>query len=561
MPLARRLGLGGRISGGAAGGGGRGLTLGPTPNVFGQRAGGPDGTVSTASHRRDSETLRDAQFKTGAAQSIKWQTGNRVTGSDYFSLESVDVYPVRPWRTGAAWIVPIGTTITVGTNRTYTIVRDSSDISLYNDGKLRVRAYTYDRPNTTGVTIKEPQVLGDAVTMVAPTGDWAAAYIGDTTLNIRLFYDTAGVEAVTHQVWQNRRWVDNLTVTGLAGKQGLPGAPGKDGADGVGASFAGAVAGNLVTVDASKQAADTGIDAADVVVDTDLATVAKTGAYSDLVGAPTVLTSAQIQALVGAMFTGNTETGLTATYNPGTQKIDVIVATGTPVYSAPAFSNVAVAGLAARHQSDFNIAGSYTLAWDLANHANISGTLAISQITTVNGSTTTSVRRSGIAAAASGTTTFAAVAAALDAVGENVEFRISGTDKQGAAIKGSYTTSRVAKAVSDTLWWGRLSTAAAFSTISTLSTLTLPGGGSKVVASNSDVAGDYRFPLGQPNGWIGWFVPTSVGTFKDVYQNNFKVTNTITDLGTRTVGGIEYRVYRHTREQKGDSNIDFEFRV
>ena len=561
MPIARRIGLGGVLAGGG-GAGGRGLVLGPNPSVFGTTAGPPDGTVAAAADRTGAESVRDTQLESGAAQSIAWETANRVTGSDYFSLQSVQTYAALPWAAGStAWVVPTGTTIQIGSNRAYRVARPSSQITLGADGKLRVRAYTYDRPNSVGVTVKEEQTAGDLATLVAPTGAWAAAYLADSGLNIRLFYTSGGVEAVTHQVWQSGKWVDNLSVTGLAGKAGLRGPAGQDGADGIGASFSAVPEGNLVTVDAAQQAADTGIAYGDVVVDSDLATVAKTGAYSDLIGAPTVLSTAAVQGIVGAMFAGNTETGLTATYNPATQKIDVIVATGTPVYTAPVFSNVKITGLAARHESDFNISGSYTMTWDLADHTNISGTLSISQITTIGGTATTSVRRTGIAAAATGSTTFTADSVLLDDVGENVEFRISGTDKQGSAINGSFTTSRVSQAVADTLWWGRLGTSAAFGSIASLSTVTLPGGGSKVVRSNSDVAGNYRFPSGQPNGWIGWFIPTSVGTYANAYQNNFQVTNTITLVGTRSIGGVEYRIYRHTREQKGTSNIDFEFRV
>lgn len=527
--------------------------------MFGTSAGGPDGTVDPASSRTDAETLRDTQLALGGAEAIEWETGNRVTGSDYYSLQSVKAYTAVPWGTSPAWIIPTGATIEVGANGAYTVARDSSAITL-TSGKLRVRAYTYDRPNTVGRTIKHAQTAGDKATVRLPVGGaWAKAYLSDPGLNIRLFYTTSGVEGVTHQIWQGK-WVDNLTVTGLAGKQGLPGPAGSDGADGIGASFTNAVAGNLVTVDAAKQADDTGIPATSVVVDSDLATVAKTGAYGDLSGRPTVLSSTAIQALVGAMFTGNTETGLTATYNPATQKIDIIVGSG-PVYSAPVFSNVGITGLTNRQESDFTVSGTYTFTWDLANHANISGTLSIRQITNIGGTTTTTVRKANITPAATGSETFTSTTALLDDVGERVEFEVSGTDKQGANIKGSFVVTRVAQAVSNTLWWGRLSTASAFTTIASLTSTTLTGGGSKAVASNSDVAGNYRFPSGYPNGWIGWFIPTSVGTYANVFQNNFNVNNTITLVETRTISGVEYRIYRHTREQKGDSNIDFEFRV
>lgn len=560
MPLAKRLRLGGVFGGGGGATGGRGLVLGPVPNVFGATAGPPDGTVAPAADRASAEAVRDTQLLSGAASTIKWETGNRVTGSDYFNLQSVDAYTEVPWGTGTAWYVPSGTLINASTNQAYSVARDSSAITL-SGGKLRVRAYTYDRPNTTGRTIKEEQIAGDSVTMTTPTGGWAVAYLNDSGLNIRLFYMAGGVEAVTHQVWQSSRWVDNLSVTGLAGKQGLPGPAGSDGADGIGASFAAVAQGNLVTVDAAKQAADTGIAATDVVVDSDLSTVAKTGAYTDLSGVPTVLSTADVQTLVGAMFDNNTETGLTATYNPATQKIDLIVSTGSPVYSTPAFSKVAITGLTTRQESDFNVSGDYTMTWELSNHTNITSDLTIRQLTTTGGSTATSIVKTGVKAAASGSTSFTSVSALLDDVGENVEWRISGTDKQGAGINGAFTVSRVAMAATDTLWWGRLSSSAAFGTIASLTSTTLPGGGSKVVNSNSDVAGDYRFPAGQPNGWIGWFIPTSVGTFKNVFQNNFNVNNTVLLVGTRTIGGVEYAVYRHALEQKGDSNIDFEFRV
>ena len=559
MPLARRLRLGGLPSS-ASGAGGRGLVLGPSPNVFGATIGPPDGTVAAATNRAAAEALRDTQLALGGAQAIEWETGNRVTGSDYYSLQSVEAYTSVPWGTSTPWIIPQGSTIEVGANGAYTIARDSSAITL-TSGKLRVRAYTYDRPNTIGRTIKHAQTSGDKATVILPSGgSWAKAYLEDSGLNIRLFYMKSGVEGITHQVWQSNKWVDNLSVTGLAGKQGLPGAKGADGKDGVGASFSAVSQGNLVTVDASQQAADTGIDYTDVVVDSDLSTVATTGAYSDLSGLPVVLDTLGVQTLVGAMFTSNTETGITATFNPSTRKIDLIVGSGL-TYSPPVFSKVLVTGLSARQESDFTVSGSYTLTWELANHANISGTLTLSQVSTLGGTTTSSIRKSGITPAATGSETFDSTTALLDAVGENVEFRISGTDKQGSSINGSFQVTRVAQAVASTLYWGRLSTAAAFTTISTLSSSTLPGGGSKQVASNSDVAGNYRFPLGQPNGWIGWFIPTSVGTYKNVFQNNFNVNNTITLVETRTISGVEYRIYRHTREQKGDSNIDFEFRV
>ena len=560
MPLVKRARLGAPFSGGAGGAGGRGLVLGPVPNVFGTTAGPPDGSVAAAADRASAEAVRDTQVASGVAQTIEWETGNRVTGSDYYTLVSVETYTAAPWGTGTAWIVPTGTTIEVGSNGVYTIVRPSSAISLGADGKLRVRAYTYDRPNSVGRTIKHVQTAGDLVTLVAPTGVWLLAYQADTGLNIRLFYTDGGAEAVTHQVWQGR-WVDNLSVTGLAGKPGQQGPAGMDGADGVGASFSAVPAGNLVTVDASQQAADTGIAYADVVTDADLATVAKTGSYTDLQGTPTILAASAIQTLVGAMFDNNTESGLTATYNPATQKIDLIVQTGSPVYTAPAFSRVGITGLSTRQESNFNIAGDYTMTWNLANHTNITGTLTIRQVTTTGGSSSTSILKTGIAAAATGSETITSVSALLDDVGENVEFRVSGTDKQGAGINGSFTVSRVSKAVTDTLWWGRLATSEEFGTIASLTSTTLPGGGSKVVTSNSDVAGDYRFPLGQPSGFVGWFIPTSVGTFKNVYQNNFNVDNTIIKVGTRTISGVEYAIYRHALKQKGDSNIDFEFRV
>ena len=530
--------------------------------MFGATAGPPDGTVAAAADRAAAEGVRDTQMLSGIAQSIQWETGNRVTGSDYYSLQSVNTYTAVPWGTGTAWYVPTGTTIEVGANGVYTIVRDSSVITLGADGKLRVRAYTYDRPNTVGRTIKHVQTAGDLAYMVTPTGPWALAYWADTGLNIRLFYMTNGVEAVTHQIWQGK-WVDNLSVTGLAGKQGLPGPAGSDGADGIGADFAAVAQGNLVTVDAAKQAADTGISATDVVVDSDLATVAKTGAYTDLSAQPTILSTADVQTLVGAMFDNNTETGLTATYNPATQKIDLIVSTGTPIYSVPLFSNVAITGLAERQESDFTISGALTMTWELSNHANMVGTMTLAQVTLLDGASvaTTTSQATGIAPAASGSTTFTATSTVLDDVGDMVSFVIVGTDKRGASISGSFTVERVAKASTDTLWWGRLSTSGAFGTIASLTSTTLPGGGSKVVNSNSDVAGTYTFPKGQPNGWIGWFIPTSVGTFKNAFQNNFNISNTLILVGTRTIGGVEYAVYRHALEQKGDSDIDVEFRV
>ena len=59
-----------------------------------------------------------------------------------------------------------------------------------------------------------------------------------------------------------------------------------------------------------------------------LSTVATTGAYSDLTGAPTVPDTEAIQDIVGGMFTGNTNANITSVYRDATGKIDLTVTGG-----------------------------------------------------------------------------------------------------------------------------------------------------------------------------------------------------------------------------------------
>ena len=59
-----------------------------------------------------------------------------------------------------------------------------------------------------------------------------------------------------------------------------------------------------------------------------LATVATTGAYSDLTGAPTVPDTEAIQDIAGAMFTSNTNVDITSIYRDATGKIDLTVTGG-----------------------------------------------------------------------------------------------------------------------------------------------------------------------------------------------------------------------------------------
>ena len=73
------------------------------------------------------------------------------------------------------------------------------------------------------------------------------------------------------------------------------------------------------SVNASLDLADSAIQSGD------LATVATTGAYSDLTGTPTIPDTEAIQDIAGAMTTGNTETNITVTYQDADGTIDYVV--------------------------------------------------------------------------------------------------------------------------------------------------------------------------------------------------------------------------------------------
>ena len=163
-----------------------------------------------------------------------------------------------------------------------------------------------------------------------------------------------------------------------------------------------------------------------------LATVATTGSYNDLIDQPSIPGTEAIEDVIGAMVTGNTETGITVTYDDVNGKLNFVVSS---TFQGPAISNFRFRDLSNTVDAGTTLSGNQVIEYNVSNQANVQGNLTLTQGATA---ISTSIDP------AQTTATVSILSVTLTNAGDQVTWTLSGTDVSNATFSATYTITALA---------------------------------------------------------------------------------------------------------------------
>ena len=536
-------------------GGGGGVTLGPTPNLFAataEDAGSAAGiAAAAATDRAAAEALRDKWTGFDYIESMFWRSGsNRTIGDTRLVLFSGEpsVQNFTAFTASPGWILPAGTEIT-WSGFTYKTTADVTVILHATGGLMFVAVLD------TGWKVRPGQ---EELAVSIPNGDWLQGYDG-TGLNVRLYFDDSGVKTYVHQVFQHEQWIDQVPIVPL---EGVPGA------DGGRTDFSSIPTDHIVSIGAGSAPIDSGFEASgSQLLDPDGDVLAKVSdipaslGWSAVTGKPSFYSDTDFDARLQALITAGAgdSIGATLNFDATNGKLFVVVGANHP---EPVISSFAMTGVDHVYTVDHTITGQQTWTWAISDRSSVRGTLTLSEERhdAGTGVTTTTDLSTSIASDAN-TVSLNVTPFALNDVGSYVIFTLKGTSVNSNAFSATYRVERQAAAATTTVYWGVIPDTSAATNFADATVERAPSvyegyfttqSHTKTLQSGDKVDGEYTFDAFSGGQYIAFLIPSGQGALTKITN---KASQQFPGLGTfnyiAPTGTTKYHRYIISSSQNG----------
>jgi hypothetical protein len=520
------------------GSGGAGFSVGLAPNLFGSAAGDLAQnirTVTAAASRAAAEALRDGYDQRAELQALTWKAKSNTLNATNIDIYSEETTTSAPWGSGSAWVMPGNTKITVtssGTTTTYTT-------SANRTARFGTTSYTgsvmFDNiPCSPNIAVAISN--GTALTVAIPLGNWRGIYEMSPTLSIVLMFTSGGVTQIIPQNYVGGAWRD------VALFRGIPGVAGSR------ANYSGIGTNVFPKIDSSSTPTtsllidDGGTlkwNSEAVAVDSDLFS----GNYNDLSNKPTIPDSSDIQSeankaiaaevtklegtsttekrlwtteelqdLVGAMVTGNTETNMTVTYDDTNGKLNFVASGTASTTPTASITSLALTGVTSPYSSATDLPNPLVFTFAVDHPSNVQGNLTLE--TRLSTASTYTSLASNIAASA--TTTSITLTTAHQIPANAIRYyKLSGTDTSGNGFSREIAISAIV--ASDYMYWGT----SANNTPASVSYTDF----NTAATRRTTLVGDIHIPQWTGNKYFVILVPSTFADIKDIRLSAFSVKN------------------------------------